>query len=98
MTKLADLKTFDPADYIEDREAAATYLDEMFGSDDVDLIKRALLDIARSKSMSQISEEAGITRAGLYKALGPDGDPKLTTLLKVIKSLGVELSVQKKTT
>ena len=40
-----------------------------------------------------MTKEAGITRAGLYKALGTAGDPRLTTLLGVLKSLGLAVSV-----
>jgi DNA-binding phage protein len=36
--------------------------------------------------------ETGVTREALYKSLSLDGDPKLTTLLGVLKSLGFTLS------
>lgn len=46
--------------------------------------------------MTQIAKEAGVTREALYKALSPEGDPKLTTLLGVLKALGVELTIVKR--
>jgi DNA-binding phage protein len=37
-----------------------------------------------------------VTREALYKALGEEGDPRLTTLLGVARALGVTLSARVK--
>ena len=42
--------------------------------------------------MTEVARGAGVTREALYKTLSEDGDPKLTTLLGVIRSLGLKLS------
>ena len=44
--------------------------------------------------MSELANDANVTRQGLYKALSENGDPRLSTLLRVINSLGVRLSIQ----
>ena len=44
--------------------------------------------------MTEVARGAGVTREALYKTLSLDGDPKLTTLLGVIKSLGFNLTAQ----
>ena len=44
--------------------------------------------------MSELANDADVTRQGLYKALSENVDPRLPTLLGVIKSLGVRLSIQ----
>ncbi len=44
--------------------------------------------------MTEVARGGGVTREALYKTLSTDGDPKLTTLLGVIKSLGFKLSAQ----
>jgi probable addiction module antidote protein len=41
--------------------------------------------------MSEVARGAGVTREALYKALSEDGDPKLTTLVGVVRSLGLKL-------
>ena len=43
--------------------------------------------------MTTIADKAGITRAGLYKALGEAGNPSFETIGSVLKALGVRLSV-----
>jgi len=44
--------------------------------------------------MSQLSEETGLSREGLYKGLSPDGNPSFATVSKVAKALGFKLTVQ----
>lgn len=58
-----------------------------------DLLKAALGDIARAKGMTEIAQTAGLGRANLYKALSPDGNPEFATVVKVLKALGLRLSV-----
>jgi hypothetical protein len=47
-----------------------------------DLLKAALADIARANGMTEIARAAGLSRANLNKALSPDGNPKLATVVK----------------
>ena len=44
--------------------------------------------------MSELANDADVTRQRLYKALSENGDPRPSTLLGVICSLGVHLSIQ----
>jgi probable addiction module antidote protein len=56
-------------------------------------IAAALGVVARARGMAEVAREAGVTRASLYKALSENGDPQLTTLLGVMKALGLKLTV-----
>ena len=84
---------WDGAEYLDTPEAIAAYLEAAFEDGDPQVITHALGNVARSKGISQVAKDAGVTRAGLYKALSSDGDPRLTTLLGVFKSLGLAVSV-----
>ena len=42
-----------------------------------------------------IAKDAGVTREALYRALSEDGDPRLSTLLGVLKALGISLHAGK---
>jgi probable addiction module antidote protein len=55
------------------------------------LIAAGLGDIARAKGMSQIARDTGPGRESLYKALSPEGNPELGTIMKVITALGLQL-------
>lgn len=84
---------WDVGEYLDSEERIAGYLDAVFEDGDPALIKAAIGDVARARGMSAIAEKAGITRAGLYKALGEDGNPSFETVAAVLKALGVRLAV-----
>jgi probable addiction module antidote protein len=88
------LKTtkWDPAEYLDTPDSIAAYLEVAFEDEDPALIATALGDIARANGMTQLASQAGVTREALYKALSPNADPRLSTLLDVIKALGLKLT------
>jgi probable addiction module antidote protein len=94
------LKTtpWDSADYLRTEEERASYLaaalEEAPG--DAAFIANALGTVARSRNMSQLARDTGLTREGLYKALSPEGNPSFGTVLKVMHALGVQLTVSAK--
>lgn len=85
---------FDAAEYLGDEEAQTELLAEAFETGDATFIANALGVVARARGMTSIARDAGVTREALYKALSGKGDPKLSTLLGVMKALGIRLSVE----
>ena len=80
-----------------DREFAAEYLAAAFEELDdpshraVGLL--ALRDLAEAYGgLAAVAEQAGITREALYRALSPNGNPTLKTLLAVLHTVGMRLS------
>ncbi|MCL1912202.1 MAG: hypothetical protein FWG13_08350, partial [Leptospirales bacterium] len=49
--------------------------------------------IARSKGITKIARELKLDRAGIYKALSPDGNPSFKTIFKLIDILGLQLKL-----
>jgi probable addiction module antidote protein len=94
------LKTspFDAAEYIEDDQAIAEYLEEAIKiameDSDPSFLAHALGTVARARGMSQIARDAGLSRESLYKALGAEGNPEFGTVLKVLHALGLKLSIK----
>ena len=84
---------YDTADYLKTEEDMALYLDACIEEDpgDGSLIRTALGSIARAKGMSQLARDTGISREGLYRALSAEGNPEFSTVMKVIRALGVKL-------
>lgn len=82
---------FDAARYLETEEDQSELLSDAFATGDPAYIANALGIVARARGMSRVAQEAGVTREALYKALSTEGDPKLTTLLGVLKALGIRL-------
>jgi probable addiction module antidote protein len=88
----AKLLPFDAARYLTDEAAIAEYLNAVLEAEDTDLLLLALNDIARAKGMAQVAKDAGLGRESLYKALAPGAKPRLDTILKVARALGVRFS------
>lgn len=84
---------FDSAEYLDSTEAIEAYLEDALESNDSAVVAHALGVIARAKGMSQIAQDAGLSRESLYKALSAEGNPELATVLKVIKALGLKLTI-----
>jgi len=87
------VKPFKVEDYLETPQDVEAYLNEILADGDPALVASALGDIARSKGMSQISQTTGLNRGNLYQSLSKQGDAKFSTIMKVIKSLGIKLTV-----
>jgi probable addiction module antidote protein len=84
---------WDSAAYLKSDEDIAHYLEAVFEDGDPNLVAAALGDVARAKGMAQIAKAAGLGRESLYKALSPEGNPEFSTVLKVMRALGLKLKV-----
>lgn len=85
---------WDASEFLIDEEAIAAYVEAAFEDGEPAVITHALGNVARARGMTTIAKEAGVTREALYKSLSEKGDPKLSTLVKVMKALGLKLTVQ----
>lgn len=86
---------WDSAEFLKTEEDIQLYLEACIeeAGDDPAFIVQALGVIARAKNMSQLARDTGLTREGLYKALSPDGNPTFSTVAKVAKALGLQITV-----
>ncbi len=80
-------------EHLRTEEEVGLYLEACFEEDpgDGSLIRAALGDIGRAQGMAQLARDTGLSREGLYKALSPEGNPEFSTVVKVIKALGLRL-------
>lgn len=79
-------------------EFAASYLAAaMEDTDEPGVLLIALRQIAEARGgMAKIAKDAGMQRESLYRALSRRGNPRLTTLLAVIRAMGMTLTVAAK--
>lgn len=84
---------WDTAEFLENEEDIAEYLNAALEDGDPSLLAVALGNVARARGMTQLSKETGITRDGLYKALCETGNPSFATVQKVIKAFGLKFDV-----
>jgi probable addiction module antidote protein len=54
----------------------------------------ALGHFARAHGISSIAESSGLGRESLYKALSRDAKPRFETMCKVLRSMGLTLTIE----
>ncbi len=91
---VTELPTFEASNYLRDDEEMALYLSAMLEDGTPAEIAGALGDIAKARGMAKLAEDTGLSRESLYKGLSGDRVPSADTLLRVIRGLGLKLSVQ----
>ena len=79
------------AEHLKTKEAREAYLNAAFEDGDASVIAAALGDIAKAEGMSKVAKRTGLGRESLYKALSPDGNPALSTILKVLRAFEFNL-------
>lgn len=87
---------YDVAEHLRTPEEMAAYLEACLEEADGDaaFIAKALGDIARARGMSQVANDAGLSRESLYKALSGERIPNFDTILKVVNALGLKLHAE----
>ena len=93
MAKIETTK-FDSADYLNSAKAIAAYLDASLEDSSPEELRRALDIVARSHGVADLSKRTGVTRAGIYKALGQDGNPSFETIRSILAAMGLRLTVE----
>ena len=88
MSKLA---TFDISQYLDNKEMIAEYLSQVIEDGDMDELLEAIGNIAKAKGISQIAADTGLGRESLYKTFQSGSKPRVETVMKVLRSLGVNI-------
>jgi probable addiction module antidote protein len=84
---------FDAADYLDSEERQSAYIAQALETGDADFVRDALGLVARARGMGEIAKKAGLNRESLYKALGETGNPEFGTVMRIVRALGLTLSV-----
>jgi len=87
------VSTYHATEYLQTEADIKEYLQASFETGDSRLIARALGDVAKIKGMSKISKTTKLDRSSLYSSLTEEGDPKLSTVTKLIKNFGYSFSI-----
>ena len=89
---------WDIVEFLTDDETIIEYLKAALEENDPAFFMKAVGDVARAKGMTSVAEEARLGRASLYKALSGERDPRISTVMKVLGSLDIQLAVARKST
>uniref|UniRef100_A6VWS7 Putative transcriptional regulator n=1 Tax=Marinomonas sp. (strain MWYL1) TaxID=400668 RepID=A6VWS7_MARMS len=90
---MTDTTAFDVAIYLETDEDIRAFLSTAAEDGSPEHLIYCLGIAARARGMTQVANEAGITRASLYKSLSSNANPKLETITKLLGVFGCKLKI-----
>ena len=79
-----------------DPKAARAYLAAAIEDSDPRVLLAALRTVVEARGMARVAEKAGIPRESLYRTLSSKGNPRLTTLLAIVKAAGFRFSLEER--
>jgi len=88
---MKNVAPFDAADYLDNEEVIAEYLNAALEDSNPDVFLVAVRDVAKARGVAQLAKDTGLGRESLYKALAPGAKPRYETILKLMKALGIQL-------
>ena len=89
---MGEIRSFDAAEYLGDREAMAAYLEDAM-EDSVGEFLEALGVVARAMGMTDLAARTGVARPALYRSLRSTGHPDINTVAQVMSCLGLKLNI-----
>ena len=88
---------FDSADYLTTKEAMIEYLNEALKTSIEDNtpehFMEALGDVTRAQGITNAAKSTDLNREHLYRSLSKKGNPTFSTIIKLIKFLGLEINI-----
>lgn len=88
-----DTTKFDIADYLDNKEMIAAYLNAVLEEGTDEDMVAAIGHVAKAIGMTKIAEETGLSRPSLYKALSDGSKPQFATILRVLKAVGAQIKI-----
>jgi probable addiction module antidote protein len=85
---------FDAAAYLDTEERQVAYITVALETGEADFVRDALGLVARARGMGEIAKNAGLNRESLYRALGETGNPEFSTVMRIVRALGLRLSAR----
>ncbi len=87
---------WDVTNYLQTEEDIRIYIDVACEDDpgDGSLIRSALQDVTRAQNMTGLARQVGMSRAGLYKTLSPNGNPSFATIMHLTRALGMQVVIR----
>lgn len=85
---------FDVADYLGSDKEIAAFVNIFLEEEDVTMLVHALGTVVRARSKAGMPLRCAVGHEALYKALCEESAPRLDTVMRVMKSLGLRLAVE----
>jgi probable addiction module antidote protein len=88
--------TFKTADYLKTQKDIVAYLNAALEDGEPAVLLEALRNVAQAKGgMGALAKAAGVSRESLYRTLSRRGNPKIDTIMELLKVLGLKLTIER---
>jgi probable addiction module antidote protein len=78
---------------LADPQEASRYLNAAL-ADSEEMFLVALRDVAEARQMAKVAESAGVARESLYRMLAVKGNPTYSSLLGILRAVGLKLAIR----
>jgi probable addiction module antidote protein len=75
-------------------EEVAAYVNAAMEEGDIALILLALRDVAEAWGIGRVAADADLNRENVYRILSSEGNPRLSSFIKLLHALEIELRVE----
>lgn len=79
-----------------DPDFAAAYLAAALEEGEEKFLSEALSDVVKVHGAAKVASEMGIARQAIYQMIGGNGNPSFRNVVKLLSSVGLEITIQAK--
>lgn len=88
---------FKTSNYLKTRKDILVYLNTALEDGDPAVLLEALRNVAQAKGgMGALAKAAGVSRESLYRTLSRRGNPKIETIMELLRALGFKFRVEQR--
>ncbi len=89
---------FKTSDYLKTQKHVVAYLNAALEDGNPVVLLEALRNVAQAKGgMGALAKAAGVSRESLYRTLSRHGNPKIDTIMQLLRVLGLRLAIERRT-
>lgn len=85
------------SDYLKTKKDIVAYLNAALEDGEPAVLLEALRNVAQATGgMGALAKAAGVSRESLYRTLSRRGNPKIDTIMELLRALGLKLTVERR--
>ncbi len=85
---------FKTSDYLKTQKEVIAYLNAALEDGEPAVLLEALRNVAQARGgMAALAKSAGVSRESLYRTLSRRGNPKIDTIMELLRALGLKLTI-----
>jgi probable addiction module antidote protein len=89
--------SFKTSDHLKTRKDIVAYLNAALEDGEPAVLLEALRNVAQAKGgIAALAKTAGVSRESLYRTLSRRGNPKIDTVMALLRAMGLKLSIDQR--